>query len=65
MKLTSCLIGLVSMASLVVAGCHELGHVDGLGDYGRAGGDVIGEVENGDTRAREIEIRTGTGRRRA
>ena len=62
MKLTSRLIGLVSMAFLVVAGCHELGHVDGLGDYGSAGGDVIGEVENVNTRAQEIEIRTDTGR---
>jgi exosome complex RNA-binding protein Csl4 len=33
-----------------------------LGNYGSLGTDLIGEVENVDTRAREIEIRTDSGR---
>ena len=58
------LLGLLSIVSLVFAGCHEFGHVDGLGDFGGIGGsnDVIGEVQVVDTRAREIEIRTDSGR---
>jgi hypothetical protein len=40
-----------------------LGHIDGLGDYGRFGSsEVVGEVDYVDTRAREIEIRTDSGR---
>jgi exosome complex RNA-binding protein Csl4 len=33
-----------------------------LGNYGSLGSDPVGEVENVDTRAREIEIRTDSGR---
>lgn len=47
---------------MIFAGCHELGHIEGIGDYGGIGGDVVGEVEYVDTRAREIEIRTDSGR---
>jgi len=63
MKLSR-LFGILSIALLPFAGCHELGHVDGLGDFGGIGGsnDVIGEVQVVDTRAREIEIRTDSGR---
>jgi exosome complex RNA-binding protein Csl4 len=39
-----------------------LGHVDGLGDYGSSSSDLVGEVQYVDTRAREIEIRTDSGR---
>ena len=56
------LLNFLTLAAVVLTGCHELGHVDGLGNYGGLGGDVVGEVEHVDTRAREIEIRTDSGR---
>jgi hypothetical protein len=53
----------LALAAVLLMGCHELGHVDGLGNYGGlGGGDVVGEVEHVDTRAREIELRTDSGR---
>jgi exosome complex RNA-binding protein Csl4 len=61
MYLVSRLFGFLFLASLALTGCHELGHVDGLGDYGSPN-DVVGEVRHVDTRAREIEIRTDSGR---
>ena len=63
MKTASRLLGVLSLATLIFVGCHELGHVDGLGDYGGFGSsDVVGEVDYVDTRAREIEVRAGSGR---
>ncbi len=62
MKSATRFLGIVFLAALAFAGCHELGHIDGMGDYGGTGGDVVGEVEYVDTRAREIEIRTDSGR---
>jgi hypothetical protein len=62
MKLVTRLFGFLSLAALVLAGCHELGHVDGLGDYGSSSSDIVGEVQYVDTRAREVEIRTDSGR---
>ena len=62
MKSATRFLGIVFLAALTFAGCHELGHIDGMGDYGGTGGDVVGEVEYVDTRAREIEIRTDSGR---
>ena len=62
MKFASRLLGLLSLTSLALASCHELGHVDGLGDYGGMSNDVVGAVEYIDTRASEIEIRTDAGR---
>jgi hypothetical protein len=62
MNLASRLFVFLSLTALALTSCHELGHVDGLGNYGGAGGDVVGEVEYVDTRAREIEIRTDSGR---
>ena len=63
MKTLLRLCGIFSLAAVAFAGCHELGHIDGLGDYGGFGNtDVTGEVENVDTRAREIEVRTDSGR---
>ena len=57
------LLGFLSFAFLLLAGCHELGHIDGLGGYGSPGGnELIGEVGHIDTRARQIELRTETGR---
>jgi exosome complex RNA-binding protein Csl4 len=61
-KLAPTLLGFLSLAGLALAGCHELGHVDGLGDYGSSSNDIVGEVQYVDTRAREIEIRTDSGR---
>ncbi|HXF76460.1 MAG TPA: hypothetical protein VNN13_10240 [Methylomirabilota bacterium] len=60
MKLSK-LSGWLSIALLALTGCHEIGHIDGMGDYGSAN-DVVGEVQYVDTRAREIEIRTDSGR---
>ncbi|HEY5543685.1 MAG TPA: hypothetical protein VIM04_10575 [Candidatus Binatia bacterium] len=63
MKSATRLMGIVIVAAVSFVGCHELGHVDGIGDYGGiGGGDIVGEVEYVDTRAREIEIRTDAGR---
>ena len=64
MKLTTRFLGIFVLSALAFAGCHELGHIDGLGDYGgggTAGRDVVGEVEYVDPRAREIEVRTDGG----
>lgn len=61
MKMITKLFGILSLAVLTLAGCHEFGHVDGLGDYGSSS-DIVGEVQYVDTRAREIEIRTDSGR---
>jgi len=52
----------LSLAFFALAGCHELGHVDGPGDYGSIGSEIVGEVTNVDTRARQIEIRADSGR---
>jgi hypothetical protein len=62
MKLASRLFGILALFLLALAGCHELGHVDGPGDYGRTGDTVVGEVRNVDTRGRQIELRSDTGR---
>ena len=43
------------------AGCHEIGHVDD-GGYGSAGGEIVGEIQNINSRAAEIEIRSDSGR---
>lgn len=65
MKRAAGFLGIIFVAALAFAGCHELGHIEGMGDYG--GGtaqdsEVVGEVEYVDTRAREIEVRTDAGR---
>src|SRR5262245_24927136 len=57
------LLGVLSLAILAATGCNELSQIGGLGDYGVFGNsDVVGEVESVDSRAREIEIRTDSGR---
>jgi hypothetical protein len=57
------LLGVLSLAMLAATGCNELRQIGGLGDYGVLGNsDVVGEVENVDSRAHEIEIRTDSGR---
>ena len=66
MKLRNRLFGIFTLAVMAFAGCHELGHIEGLdqpGGYGSIGGtDVVGEVQYIDQRAREIEVRTDGGR---
>ena len=62
MKLRKGLFGILSVAALALTGCDELARVGGLGNYGSLGSDLVGEVENVDTRAREIQIRTDSGR---
>ena len=62
MKLRKRLFGILSVAVLALTGCDELARVGGLGNYGSLGSDLVGEVENVDTRAREIQIRTDSGR---
>ncbi len=54
----------LALAFFALTGCHEVGHMDGPGDYGSSGNEVGGEVMNVDTRAREIEIRADSGRTR-
>jgi len=63
MRSTKRLWVIVALGFFVAAGCHELGHVDGLGDYGRQqSNEIVGEVQNIDTRSQQIEIRTDAGR---
>lgn len=63
MKSAVRLLRIAFLATAVFAGCHELGHIDGMGDYGGAGGnDVVGEVEVVNSRSREIEVRADSGR---
>ncbi len=52
----------LALAAFALAGCHEVGHVDGPGDYGSIGNEIVGEVTNIDSRGRQIEIRTNSGR---
>ena len=47
-----------------MAGCAELGQLGSLADYGNSGGsDLVGEVRDVDTRARQIELTTDAGRK--
>jgi len=62
MRSTRRLLIVVALGFFVMAGCHELGHVDGIGDYGTQSNEIVGEVQNIDTRSQQIEIRTDAGR---
>ena len=63
MRSTKRLWVIVALGFFVAAGCHELGHVDGLGDYGRQqSNEIVGEVQHINARSRQIEIRTDAGR---
>ena len=62
MKTRNRIFGLLVLAALALTGCDELARVGDLGNYGSLGSDLVGEVENVDTRAREIQIRTDSGR---
>ena len=64
MRLKRLFIGILFLSTLALAGCPELGQIGDLGGLGGYGGtigrdgEVVGEVEAVDVRAREIEIRT-------
>jgi hypothetical protein len=62
MRSTRRLLIVVALGFFVMAGCHELGHVDGIGDYGTQSNEIVGEIQNIDTRSQQIEIRTDAGR---
>jgi hypothetical protein len=63
MKLQALFIGFTALALIVLAGCHEIGHVDDYRDYGgSARSDLAGEVRDVDTRARVIHLRSDNGR---
>jgi len=56
------LLGFLSLAIILLAGCPAVGPLD-TGGYGGLNNDVIGEVQFVDARSREMEIRTDAGRR--
>lgn len=45
-----------------LAGCHEIGHIEGPVNPGNVGSTVVGEVQYVDTRTSTIELRTDGGR---
>jgi Domain of unknown function (DUF5666) len=64
MKLTMRVLGFLSWTFLLLSGCSELGQIGLPGDYGNWGGsDLVGEVRDVDTRARQIELSTDAGRK--
>ena len=64
MKLTMRVLAFWAWSLLVLTGCAELSQIGFPGDYGTWGGsDLVGEVRDVDTRAREIELSTDAGRR--
>ena len=63
MKQMQRIFAFLAFVVLALAGCHELGQVNGPGDYGSLGGnDLIGEVRRVDTRNRQVELRSDSGR---
>jgi hypothetical protein len=65
MRIPARFIGFFLLPIFALTGCHELGHMGDLGDYGSSRRNVVGEVRYVDTRAREIEVRTEDGRTQA
>src|SRR5262249_43795267 len=64
MKLPMRVLAFWAWSLLVLTGCAELGQIGFPGDYGNWGGsDLVGEVRDVDTRARQIELSTDAGRR--
>ncbi|HUK41408.1 MAG TPA: hypothetical protein VLX11_10200, partial [Candidatus Acidoferrales bacterium] len=51
-------------ALLTAPACAELAQLDIPGNSGAPTADVVGEIRNVDTRSRQIDIRTDTGRTR-
>lgn len=63
MKLTKRWIAVLLLMLFGLSGCPELSQIEGLGGYGSVGGnDVVGEIRDIDTRARQIKLRTDGGR---
>jgi hypothetical protein len=63
MKQATALLGFLVFGLVVFAGCPELGHIGLPGDYGSVGGnELVGEVHTIDSRTRQIELRTDSGR---
>ena len=62
MKIATGYLGLLIFTAFALAGCHELGHVDGPPVYGGGSTDVVGEVQYVDVTRREIEVRSDSGR---
>ena len=62
MRRVARLLSFLAFALLNSTGCAELAQINIPGDYGNATGDIVGEVRNVDSRSRQIEIRTDTGR---
>ena len=64
MKLLMRVLAFLSWSLLFCPGCAELGQIGFPGDYGNWGGsDLVGEVRDVDTRARQIELSTDAGRK--
>ena len=64
MKLTMRVAEIFCWSFLLFSGCSELGQIGFPGDYGNQGGsDLVGEVRDVDTRARQIELSTDAGRK--
>jgi Domain of unknown function (DUF5666) len=63
MKQMPRIFGFLAFAVLTLAGCQDLGQVGGPGGYGSLGGsELIGEVRRVNTRDRQIELRSDSGR---
>jgi len=62
MRATKHLAVVLALTFLVLAGCSEIGQFGLPGDYESISNDIVGEVRDIDTRAREIEIRANSGR---
>jgi exosome complex RNA-binding protein Csl4 len=63
MRIKKPIWALLSLALLAFTGCPALGPLESPGGLGSSGSDVVGEVQFVDSRARELEIRTDSGRR--
>lgn len=63
MRITKHLRAFLSLALLTFTGCPALGPIDSPGGIGSINNDVLGEVQFVDNRARELEIRSDSGRR--
>jgi hypothetical protein len=63
MRFTKAWIAVLLLMLFGLSGCPELSQIEGLGGYGSVGGgDVVGEIRDIDTRARQIKLRTDGGR---
>ena len=64
MKLAMRVLAFWAWSLLVLTGCAELSQIGFPGDYGNWGeSDLVGEVRDVDTRARQIELSTDAGRK--